>query len=130
MAVCANLKRRNWPSTYYNLKQIGSGPLVKIYDGCALLHWIPWQTVGTLETVCKSFLAFVTNQGSSVSPVTVVFDSYNVLTTKDQEQKRRWLMKPQCPDTVFDIQMLVPSSKATFLSNKHSKENFLDLLTT
>jgi hypothetical protein len=64
------------------------GPLVKLYDGCALLHRISFQTVDTF------FLAFVTNQGSSVSPVTVVFDSYNVLTTKDQEQKRRRMMKP------------------------------------
>jgi hypothetical protein len=39
------------------------GPLVKIYDGCALLHRIPWQTNGTLDTVCESFLACVTNQG-------------------------------------------------------------------
>jgi hypothetical protein len=58
-------------------------PLIKLYDGCALLHRISWQTVDTLETVCKSFLAFVTNQGSSISPVTVVFDSYSALTTKD-----------------------------------------------
>ena len=58
-------------------------PLVTIYDGCALLHRLPWQTVGTLETVCESFLSFITNRRSSDSPVTVVFDSYNVLTTKD-----------------------------------------------
>jgi hypothetical protein len=51
------------------------GSLVKLYDGCALLHRISWQIVDTLETVCESFLSFVTNQGSSVSPVTVVFDS-------------------------------------------------------
>ena len=105
-------------------------PLVTIYDGCALLHRIPWQTVGTLETVCESFLSFITNRRSSDSPVTVVFDSYNVLTTKDPEQKRRRLLKPQCPDMVVDIQMPVPSNKAEFLSNKNNKQKFLDVLTT
>jgi hypothetical protein len=28
------------------------GSLVNIYDGCALLHRIPWQTIRTLETLC------------------------------------------------------------------------------
>jgi hypothetical protein len=39
-------------------------------------------------------------------------------------------MKRQCPDIIVDIQMPVSSNKALFLSNKHNKQNFLDLPTT
>jgi hypothetical protein len=54
--------------------------------------------------------------------VTVVFDSYNVLTTKDLEQKRRQLMKPQCPDMVVDIQIPAPLNKAVFCPTSTTKK--------
>ena len=104
------------------------GQSAKVFDGCALLHRIQWPKVGTIGSVCNSFVASVQFRESSGIPICVVFDSYDVSTTKDAEQKRRKLHHAQCPNIAIDMQTPVPGNKESFLSNKHNKQNLIKLL--
>ena len=60
----------------------------KVYDGCALIHRLRWPKVGTMYFLCEAYAFAVVNDRNDNEPIAVVFDSYDVVTTKDHEQKR------------------------------------------
>ena len=100
----------------------------RVYDGCALLHRLPWPKVGTMDSVCSSFVSAVIHTKPTESTLCVIFDTYDVATTKDPEQKRRRLQQASCPDVVVTNRTPVPSNKTAFLSNKTNKQNLIKLL--
>jgi hypothetical protein len=110
------------------LQQETTEPAARVFDGCALLHRIPWPKVGTMETVCSSFVASVVHYQRLDAPVCVIFDNYQTETTKDQEQKRRWLNQVGAPDVAVQDNTPVPGNKTGFLSNKRNKQNTINLL--
>ncbi len=111
------------------VQEIGA-PVVTVFDGCALLHRIPWPKVGTLESVCDSFVSSVMSRRQGGLPLCVVFDSYDVSTTKYPEQKRRRLQHTQSPDIAVDDMTPVPTNKEAFLSNTRNKQGLINLLGT
>ena len=100
-----------------------------VFDGCGLLHCIPWPKVGTVQNICDSFISTVSDKSNHSSvPLCVVFDSYDTVTTKDPEQKRRRCLQKPCPDIDLSITTPVPSNKEAFLANKKNKQKLITLL--
>ena len=97
-----------------------------MYDGCALLHRIAWPKVGTISAVCDSFNSSVSD--GHIEVVWVIFDTYDTVSTKDPEQKRRRLKLQQCADIDVTHSTPVPSDKRSFLSNKKNKQKLINLL--
>ena len=97
-----------------------------VYDGCALIHHIPWPKLGTIVALCLMYLEYIKGLRSNVTNV-VVFDNYEVMTSKDPEQKGR-RMCTQSADVLVSSDTPVPSSKAVFLSNKKNKQAFITML--
>ena len=60
----------------------------RVYDGCALIHRLAWPKVGTVGSVCETFVGYVQASAAPYVHVCVVFDSYDQQTTKAPEQKR------------------------------------------
>ena len=58
----------------------------------------------------------------------VIFDNYDVTSTKDPEQKRRRLHQTLFPDVKVENRTPVPPNKAAFLSNKKNKQSLINLL--
>ena len=63
----------------------------RVYDGCALIHRLAWPKVGTMSSVCETFVGYAQMSSAPYVQVCVVFDSYDRQTTKAPEQKRRQL---------------------------------------
>ena len=77
-----------------------------------------------MKSVCEAFSATAMNEKALVW---VIFDSYEVTTTKYHEQKRR-KVEELFPDVVVEDKTLVPQNKAAFLSNQKNKQNLIMLL--
>ena len=60
-----------------------------VFDGCAWLYTIPWPKVGNFHDLYKLFFASIKKEREAGSGITVIFDNYNVESTKAPEQKRR-----------------------------------------
>jgi len=97
-----------------------------MYDGCALLHRIAWPKMGTISAVCDSFTSAVSE--GHIEVVWVIFDTYDTVSTKDPELKRRRLKLQQCADIDVTHSTPVPSDKRSFLSNKKNKQKVINLL--
>ena len=102
----------------------------KVIDGCALIHQIPWPKVGTMGNVCELYISVVKRGRDEQVLTWVIFDSYEIKTTKDSEQKRRKLHHAQAPDILVSVQTPVPRNKTAFLANMKNKQNFIKLLGT
>ena len=104
-------------------------PSAVVFDGCGLLHCIPWPKVGTVQNICDSFTSTVSDKSNhSSASLCVVFDSYDTVTTKDPEQKRRRCLQKPCPDIDVSFTTPVPSNKEAFLANKKNKQKLITLL--
>lgn len=99
-----------------------------VIDGCALLQQLQWPKIGCIQDICQTYIDSVLLKSSQLHPTCVVFDSYNVATTKEPEQKRRKLMKACAPDTIISDATPVPQDKSAFLANKKNKQALIDLL--
>ena len=102
--------------------------LTKVIDGSALIHQIPWPKVGTIGNVCELLVSAVQHGKDEKMLTWVIFDSYDVKTTKAPEQKRRKLHHAEAPDIMVSAQTPVPPNKRAFLSNERNKQHFLNLL--
>ena len=96
-----------------------------VYDGAAVLHRLSWPKLGSMETVCELFKDTLTP--SVNGPACIVFDSYNTLTTKAPEQKRRRTHYTPHPDVRLELSTPVPAKDA-FLANMNNKQAIMNLL--
>ena len=55
-----------------------------VFDGGALIHRLPWRKVGTIEMVCGMYVDLVTCSNPRNASKVVVFDNYEVATTKEE----------------------------------------------
>ena len=54
----------------------------RVYDGCALIHRLAWPKVGTMGSVCETFVGYVLAPAAPHVHVCVLFDCYDRQTTK------------------------------------------------
>ena len=92
-----------------------------VLDGGALLHRIPWNKGSTFSEIFKTYSDYVLNKyGEAI----VVFDGYEVASTKDLTHMRRSKGKSG-PIVSFTPDMKLSGTKDLFLSNKTNKQNFV-----
>ena len=97
-----------------------------VIDGGSLIHRVFWPSGSfTYKDLCAVYTNYVTRRYGSA---TVVFDGYNLSTTKDMTQHRRAGHK-LCPTVAFDEIMNVKLKKDTFLANKKNKQRLISMLT-
>ena len=97
-----------------------------IFDGCAYFYKLTWPVIGTMFDVAGSFIRLVNEECIDAVDITVVFDNYDVETTKKQEQDRR--NPNRSPDIVINRNTPVPTSKNDILSNPRNKQQLINLL--
>lgn len=104
---------------------------ITVIDGCAVLQMLPWPKVGTVKDSCLLFTSYICSnylKFPDQQPI-VVFDSYEVSTTKDPEQKKRKkTTAKQTADVMLHEAYPIPSDKISFLSNKKNKQSYIKLL--
>ena len=100
----------------------------RVYDGCALIHRLAWPKVGTVGSVCETFVGYVQAAGAPDVHVCVVFDSYDRQITKAPEQKRRRLNTGSYTDVVLEGSTPVPRNKQAFLGNMVNKQHMIYML--
>lgn len=102
---------------------------VTVIDGYAVMQQMVWPKVGTIGDSCNQYAHHVMNnyQKNINQKAYVVFDSYDVVTMKEPEQKRRCL-KTVGPDVIVHRDLPIPPNKASFLSNKRNKQSYIKLL--
>ncbi|KAJ8885195.1 hypothetical protein PR048_011391 [Dryococelus australis] len=96
-----------------------------VIDDGHLLHALVWPHPATYGQIADSFLEFV-QEHYRVS-VTVVFDGYNVQSTKSQEHFRR-ASKRISAEIMSDMNTSANTTQVDFLSNHHNKERLITLL--
>ena len=98
-----------------------------VLDGGSLLQRLPWLKNATFESICQSYVDYVTKRYQNV---VVVFDGYpNCPTTKDVTHMRRTCTRGITgPEIHFTGNMPCKSRKETFLSNTKNKQSFINLL--
>ena len=95
-----------------------------VLDGGLLLHRIPWNKSSTFSEILKAYSNYVLRKyGEAI----VVFDGYEVASTKDSTHMRRSKAKLG-PVVSFAPDMKLSSTKDLFLSNKTNKQNFVTML--
>ena len=95
-----------------------------VLDGGDLLHKIPWVKGSTYSEILKSYRNYVL---SKYGEAIVVFDGYDVVSTKDLTHNRRSKDKLG-PLVTFTPEMCLTSTKELFLSNKQNKQKFICML--
>ena len=89
-----------------------------------MLHRIPWNKGSTFSEILKTYSDYVLNKyGEAI----VVFDGYEVASTKDSTYMRRSKAKLG-PVVSFTPDMKLSGTKDLFLSNKTNKQNFVTML--
>jgi hypothetical protein len=94
-----------------------------IIDGGYLLHKCVWEKNEKYKDIAKRYVSYVISHYGS-KDVTVVFDGYNEITTKDCERDRRG-----CSAEVFveeNAYAVLP--QGDFLANSKNKTRFIELL--
>lgn len=59
-----------------------------VFDGRALIHRLPWPNVVTMDPACEMYVDLATRSNTRNALKVVVFDNYEVATTKAHEKKR------------------------------------------
>ena len=106
---------------------VQSSSCMKIYDGCSLIHKMIWPKTGTFHSVCQAFVTHLLPENTLPNQVTVIFDSYSSVSTKEPERKRRRTSLPH-PDVQISPSVPLPTDKSAFLANNHNKQAFIFLL--
>ncbi|KAL8607718.1 hypothetical protein ACOMHN_039391 [Nucella lapillus] len=96
-----------------------------IIDGGHLLHSVKWPAGSTYDQVCDEYVAHVLNSYGKVS--TVIFDGYDIMSTKVAEQQRR-AIKNVSPDILFELDMSVTTHQNLFLANRRNKARLITKL--
>ena len=96
-----------------------------VLDGGALLHRISWLKSVTYYEVIDMYCSYVIEKYGSCS---VVFDGYvGSPSTKDPAHIKRKGAKNH-PNVVFNLEMIVPSSKDVIFHNESHKHRFITFL--
>ena len=96
-----------------------------VLDGGALLHRVFWHT-GTYMDIVQQYLTYVKTKYGICS---IIFDGYQMPSTKDHEHSRRRAKTHLiCPDVVLAESNVVRHTKQLFLSNNKNKQQLINLL--
>ena len=95
-----------------------------VLDGGNFLHKIPWIKGSTYSEILKSYRNYVL---SKYGEAIVVFDGYDVVSTKDLTHNRCSKDKLS-PLVTFTPEMCLTSTKELFLSIKQNKQKFISVL--
>ena len=93
-----------------------------VIDGRAWLYRIYWAKVGNIKDLHSSFQqTLLTECGSSINQVSVLFDGYTVESTKGPQQKRR--KKTLAPTEMkVDWNLPIPQNMKSFLTSSSEKQ--------
>lgn len=98
---------------------------VTVVDGGWLLQQVPWKIGDTYDSICDSYVSFVTRRCTSP---TVVFDGYSAgPTTKDATHNRR-CKGSQHQVIDFSLGMKLQKKKEEFLSNSQNKQRIISYI--
>ena len=86
-------------------------------DGGYLLHHVIWQRPATFSQICAHYTSFII---SKFGEAHIVFDGYNMHSTKDEEHIRRRHAQLS-RDVVVENHKVVPVSQQEFLANGNKK---------
>lgn len=106
-----NGMRKTAKSVLYTLfehtkKTVTSSEHAIVVDGGFLLHKVVWQRDTTVSSICEGYIRYLQTNYPSQNQ-TVVFDGYSLLSTKAEEQKRRYRLKKSVDINVSTL--LIPS---------------------
>ena len=100
---------------------------VHVIDGCVWLYRIYWAKVGNIKDLYSSFQqTLLTECGTNINQISVLFDGYTVESTKGPEQKRR-------KKNLVSVEMKVdwnlpnPQTMKSFLTSSSNKQQLIDL---
>ena len=95
-----------------------------VIDGWHLLHSIPWDRNTTFREIIQKYVTYIkTHYGTPI----IVFDGYEISSTKDMTHKRRLKNKSGLRIS-FNRDIEICVSKETFLNNKCNKQYFIKML--
>ena len=93
-------------------------------DGGHLLHRVVWQQPATYGQICEQYKQYMKKRYGCVR---VVFDAYDVPSTKDAEHSRR---VASSREVLIEDNIHVSMSQQEFLGNTANKVRFIALLTS
>ena len=96
-----------------------------VIDGGWLLHRIPWSKKTSYADICMNYVRYLRQYPGC----TVVFDGYEVMSTKDCTHKRR-TGGCKCTDILVEPNLTLDVNKEYFLSNQMNKQRLVRLLST
>lgn len=97
-----------------------------VVDGGYLLHHVVWQRPATYSQICSQYTSYIKEQYGCAH---IVFDGYNVPSTKDEEHSRR-AGKSSSRQVIVENQTQASLSQQDFFSNTHNKIEFITLLSS
>ena len=96
-----------------------------VLDGGHLLHSVVWPTDATYKDVCQAYVKHILKHYGPNT--TVVFDGYQIASTKAAEQQRR--ATPSASSyIVFEYEMKTTTSQRSFLANSKNKSRLIEKL--
>ena len=94
-----------------------------VFDGCSLLHKLPWQRGSTYNQLAEMYAEFVARKYKNT---TIVFDGYSTQqTTKAATHVRRHGTSVQVN---FTGDMILQDTREKFLAPPSNKQRFINLL--
>ena len=99
-----------------------SGVTKYVLDGAALLHRLSWPHGTMFKEVYEIYSGYVLQKYGRAT--TIVFDGYDVVSTKSMMQERRTAGKVGATVSFTD-DMKIPMKKDIFLANKKNKQAFV-----
>ena len=102
--------------------------LITIVDGGWLLNKVMWSKNTTFEQVADQYKKYVYNHFGIAS--IVIFDGYEMSTTKDHEHLRRNLGKKISPSVCIQSSTITKYDQDVFFRNAGNKTKFIELLSS
>ena len=98
-----------------------------VIDGCVWLYRIYWAKVGNIKDLYSSFQqTLLTECGTNINQISVLFDGYTVESTKGPEQKRKQKNLASVEMKV-DWNLPNPQNMKSFLTSSSNKQQLIDL---
>ena len=96
--------------------------LVTIVDGGWLLQQVPWKIGDTCDSICDSYVSFITRRCTSP---TVIFDGYSAGQTTKDATHNRWCKGSQHQVIDFSLGIKLQKKKEEFLSSTQNKQRII-----
>ena len=101
--------------------------IVFIIDGGALLHRVCWVKDITFGELAQHYVNYAKKHHGSCF---IIFNDYELKSTKASEHKRRSGCSPKCPNISIQECNKVPYTQDRFLSNESNKAQLIRLYPT